>query len=215
MYGLPTDTIRKEHRTRTVPANGLNPIYNDDPFVFRKVNLIYLTFLFLYFLQVVLPELAVLRFAVYDENGKQLGQRILPLDGLQSGFFKEDYFLIIFLILGYRHISLRTESNFAITLSTLFVHLVLKTYVPDELSGLVDALADPRAYLSAQEKRKEALHHMGVDESDIVEVIPALNNSLASNLNSGLISRSDNSFSTTNPLLLRQQKQNGIIQLSE
>lgn len=37
MYGLPTDTIRKEHRTRTVPANGLNPVYNSDPFVFRKV----------------------------------------------------------------------------------------------------------------------------------------------------------------------------------
>ena len=37
MYGLPTDTIRKEFRTRIVPSNGLNPIYNDDPFVFRKV----------------------------------------------------------------------------------------------------------------------------------------------------------------------------------
>uniref|UniRef100_A0A914PYW1 phosphoinositide phospholipase C n=1 Tax=Panagrolaimus davidi TaxID=227884 RepID=A0A914PYW1_9BILA len=140
MYGLPTDTIRKEHRTKTVPGNGLNPIYNEEPFVFRKV---------------VLPELAVLRFAVYDENNKQLGQRILPLDGLQA---------------GYRHISLRTESTMPMTLPTLFVHLVLKTYVPDELSGLVDALADPRAYLSAQEKRKEALHNMGVDDSDIIEV---------------------------------------------
>ena len=67
------------------------------------------------------------------------------------------------------------------TLPTLFVHLQLKTYVPDELSGLVDALADPRhsivvvnaiplflsrAYLSAQEKREEALQQMGVDELD-------------------------------------------------
>uniref|UniRef100_F1KQQ6 1-phosphatidylinositol 4,5-bisphosphate phosphodiesterase n=1 Tax=Ascaris suum TaxID=6253 RepID=F1KQQ6_ASCSU len=140
MYGLPTDTIRKEHRTRTVPANGLNPVYNSDPFVFRKV---------------VLPELAVLRFAVYDESGKQLGQRILPLDGLQA---------------GYRHITLRTESNLTMILPALFVHIVIKTYVPDELSGLVDALADPRAYLSAQEKRKEALHNMGVDDADILEV---------------------------------------------
>ncbi|KAK0413691.1 hypothetical protein QR680_006946 [Steinernema hermaphroditum] len=140
MYGLPTDTIRKEHRTRMIPANGLNPVYNEEPFVFRKV---------------VLPELAVLRFAVYDENGKQLGQRILPLDGLQAGF---------------RHISLRTESNSPTVLPTLFVHLGLKTYVPDELSGLVDALADPRAYLSQQEKLKEALHNMGVDDADIVEV---------------------------------------------
>lgn len=39
MYGLPTDTIRKEFRTRLVPANGLNPIYNEEPFLFRKVSL--------------------------------------------------------------------------------------------------------------------------------------------------------------------------------
>lgn len=38
MYGLPTDTIRKEFRTKVVPANGLNPIYNEDPFQFRKVR---------------------------------------------------------------------------------------------------------------------------------------------------------------------------------
>ncbi|KAL3079489.1 hypothetical protein niasHT_031818 [Heterodera trifolii] len=153
MYGLPTDTIRKEHRTKLVPANGLNPIYNEEPFVFRKV---------------ILPELAVLRFAVYDENGKQLGQRILPLDGLQS---------------GYRHISLRTEHNQASTLPTLFVHLQLKTYVHGyELSGLVDALADPRArqYLSAQEKREEALQQMCVDELDIVDDVCAVSQSVHS-----------------------------------
>ena len=38
--------IRKEFRTKVVPQNGLNPVYNEEPFVFRKV---------------VLPELAVLR----------------------------------------------------------------------------------------------------------------------------------------------------------
>lgn len=46
MYGLPADTIKKEFRTRMVPANGLNPVYNEEPFLFRKV---------------VLPDLAVLR----------------------------------------------------------------------------------------------------------------------------------------------------------
>ena len=68
MYGLPTDTIRKEYRTKVVQGNGLNPVYNEEPFVFRKV---------------VLPELAVLRFAVYDDNNKMLGQRILPFEDLQ------------------------------------------------------------------------------------------------------------------------------------
>lgn len=55
MYGLPTDTVKKEFRTKIIPANGLNPVYNEEPFLFRKV---------------VLPDLAVLRFGVYEENGK-------------------------------------------------------------------------------------------------------------------------------------------------
>uniref|UniRef100_A0A0N5C0L9 1-phosphatidylinositol 4,5-bisphosphate phosphodiesterase n=1 Tax=Strongyloides papillosus TaxID=174720 RepID=A0A0N5C0L9_STREA len=134
MYGLPTDTIRKEHKTKTIPTNGLNPIYNEDPFVFRKV---------------ILPDLAVLRFAVYDENGKQLGQRILPLDGLQA---------------GYRHISLRTETNMATVLPTLFVHIVIKTYVPDEHSGLVDILADPRAFYKPS--KQEVLRKLVDDDID-------------------------------------------------
>ena len=38
MYGLPADTIRKEYRTRTIPANGLNPRYDESVFEFRKVD---------------------------------------------------------------------------------------------------------------------------------------------------------------------------------
>lgn len=64
--------------------------------------------------------MAVLRFGVYDENGKLLGQRILPLDGLQA---------------GYRHISLRTEANFPMSLPMLFCNIELKIYVPDGFEG--------------------------------------------------------------------------------
>jgi len=39
MYGLPTDTIRREYKTKTVPNNGLNPVYNEEPFLFRKVKM--------------------------------------------------------------------------------------------------------------------------------------------------------------------------------
>ncbi|GBO17117.1 1-phosphatidylinositol 4,5-bisphosphate phosphodiesterase [Araneus ventricosus] len=137
MYGLPTDTIRKEFRTRMVPSNGLNPVYNEEPFVFRKV---------------VLPDLAVLRIAVYDENGKMLGQRILPLDGLQA---------------GYRHVSLRTEGNFPLSLAMLFICVELKIYIPDGLGDLMDALSDPRAFLSAQEKRMAQMKAMGIEEADV------------------------------------------------
>ncbi|XP_065226252.1 1-phosphatidylinositol 4,5-bisphosphate phosphodiesterase-like isoform X1 [Planococcus citri] len=140
MYGLPTDTIRKEFRTRLIPSNGLNPIYNEEPFLFRKV---------------VLPDLAVLRIGVYDENNKLLGQRILPLDGLQA---------------GYRHISLRTEANFPMSLPMLFCNIELKIYVPDGFEDFMAALSDPRAFLSAQEKRAQQMKAMGIEETDIKDV---------------------------------------------
>ncbi|XP_068088624.1 1-phosphatidylinositol 4,5-bisphosphate phosphodiesterase beta-4 isoform X8 [Hyperolius riggenbachi] len=140
MYGLPTDTIRKEFRTRMVINNGLNPVYNEEPFVFRKV---------------ILPDLAVLRIGVYDDNNKLIGQRILPLDGLQA---------------GYRHISLRNEGNKPTSLPTIFCNIVLKTYVPDGFGDIVDALSDPKKFLSVTEKRADQMRAMGIETSDIADV---------------------------------------------
>lgn len=45
--------------------------------------------------QVVLPDLAVLRIAVFEETGKLIGQRILPLDGLQAG--NEAFILLLYM----------------------------------------------------------------------------------------------------------------------
>uniref|UniRef100_A0AAR2II48 Phosphoinositide phospholipase C n=1 Tax=Pygocentrus nattereri TaxID=42514 RepID=A0AAR2II48_PYGNA len=137
MYGLPTDTIRKEFRTRMVMNNGLNPVYNEEPFVFRKV---------------ILPDLAVLRIAVYDDNNKLIGQRILPLDGLEA---------------GYRHISLRNEGNKPLSLPTVFCNIVLKTYVPDGFGAIVDALSDPKKFLSICEKRTDQMRAMGIETVSI------------------------------------------------
>ncbi|TMW47080.1 hypothetical protein DOY81_007841 [Sarcophaga bullata] len=134
MYGLPSDTVKKEFRTRLVPNNGLNPVYNEDPFVFRKV---------------VLPDLAVLRFGVYEESGKVIGQRILPLDGLQA---------------GYRHVSLRTEANFPMSLPMLFVNIELKIYVPDGFEDFMAMLSDPRGFAGAAQKQNEQMKALGIEE---------------------------------------------------
>ena len=54
MYGLPRDTVRRgKFRTKTV-QNGINPVYDEEPFVFR---------------QVVMPDLAVFRIAAFEESG--------------------------------------------------------------------------------------------------------------------------------------------------
>ena len=78
-------------------------------------------------LQVVLPELAVLRFGVYDDSGKLLGQRILPFDDLQA---------------GYRHIALRTEGNFPMSLPMLFCNIDLKVHSYYQLTALNSASLD-------------------------------------------------------------------------
>lgn len=95
----------------------------------------------------VLPDLAVLRFAVYEDTGKLIGQRVLPLDGLQS---------------GYRHISLRTEGNFPLSLPTLFCRVSLTTYVPEGLNAIADALSDPRAFVSKEEQRMKQVRVLRV-----------------------------------------------------
>lgn len=127
MYGLPADTVRKKFKTNTVNNNTLNPVWNENPIVFKKV---------------VLPGLATIRLVVYDESRTMLGTRILPMTGLRP---------------GYKHIMLRNESGQPLSLASLFVHIKVGDYVPDAMSGLAEALANPIKYQSELEKRAQAL----------------------------------------------------------
>lgn len=110
MFGLPVDTKRKAFRTKTSPGNAVNPVWDEEPIVFKKVNLKHLdllrTFsvlLVLYsyisnlvllmvalsvlgaFFKVVLPTLASLRIAVYEDSGKIIGHRIIPVNAIRPG----------------------------------------------------------------------------------------------------------------------------------
>ncbi|KAL2751268.1 hypothetical protein V1477_000426 [Vespula maculifrons] len=127
MFGLPADTVRKKFRTKIVPNNGINPVYDEEPFVFKKV---------------VLPELASIRIAAYEESGRLIGHRVLPVVGLCP---------------GYRHVALRTECGQPLPLASLFLHVIVKDYVPDGLSELAEALANPIKYQSEVEKREKQL----------------------------------------------------------
>lgn len=127
MYGLPTDTVRKKFKTKIIENNGMDPYYDEKVFVFKKV---------------VLPDLAVVRVIVSEENGKFIGHRVMPLDGIKP---------------GYRHIPLRNESNRPLGLASVFAHIVAKDYVSDAFADFADALLNPIAYQSAQEARAAAL----------------------------------------------------------
>eukprot|EP00795_Rhopilema_esculentum_P013424 gene13424-4293_t len=139
MFGLPADTVRRKFRTKVVPNNGINPIYDEEPFVFKKV---------------ILPSLAVLRIAAYEEGGKLIGHRVLPVHALNPGF---------------RHIKLRNESYQPLCLPCIFVNIVTKDYVPSNFADFADALANPIQYLSENEKRAQQLEALLMDEEASAE----------------------------------------------
>lgn len=106
------------------------------------------------FHQVVLPELAAVRITAYEEGGKFVGHRVLPVIGLCP---------------GYRHVNLRNELGQPLLMATLFLCIVVKDYVPDGLSDFADALANPIKYQSQLEKRAEQLAVLTDDIEPIAE----------------------------------------------
>ncbi|CAL8286146.1 unnamed protein product [Lota lota] len=113
IIGLPGDPKKKFRTKWTATPNAINPVWNEEPFVFDKI---------------LLPEMASLRLVVHEENGKFLGHRILPLDAIQSGF---------------QHIALRSEGNMVLTLPALFVYIEIKDYIPAAFADFTDALFNP------------------------------------------------------------------------
>uniref|UniRef100_A0A914VY07 Phosphoinositide phospholipase C n=1 Tax=Plectus sambesii TaxID=2011161 RepID=A0A914VY07_9BILA len=167
MYGLPIDTVTHKFRTKTVRNNGINPVYwdeNSSTFEFQKV---------------VLPQLAILRLIVRDENGRTLGHRLLPVAALRA---------------GYRHIPLRNPANQPLGLATLFVRIGVRHFIPDVHTDLVqalldpftamqrqieavNALTDPIEYLTVLERRKEMLKNLTECEQNNVESFNQMNDS--------------------------------------
>ncbi|NWH94791.1 PLCB2 phosphodiesterase, partial [Aegithalos caudatus] len=122
LLGLPRDAKRK-HRTKlTSTANSINPVWKEEAFVFEKI---------------LMPELASLKMVAWEEGGKFIGQRIIPIIAMHP---------------GYHHVCLRSESNMPLTMPALFVFLEIKDYVPDAWADLTIALSNPIKFFNLQDK---------------------------------------------------------------
>uniref|UniRef100_A0A3B4WTQ9 1-phosphatidylinositol 4,5-bisphosphate phosphodiesterase n=1 Tax=Seriola lalandi dorsalis TaxID=1841481 RepID=A0A3B4WTQ9_SERLL len=116
VIGLPGDP-KKKYRTKwSSTPNAINPVWNEEPFVFEKI---------------LLPEMASLRIVVHEENGKFLAHRIIPLDAIQSGQRKKKCLLTSF------------SHNLPLTLPALFVYIEVKDYIPAAFADFTDALFNP------------------------------------------------------------------------
>ncbi|NXF10156.1 PLCB2 phosphodiesterase, partial [Smithornis capensis] len=127
LFGLPRDTKRKYRTKLTSTANSINPVWKEEAFVFEKI---------------MMPELASLKIVAWEEGGKFIGHRVIPVIAMHS---------------GYHHVCLRSESNMPLTMPSLFVFLELKDYVPDAWADLTIALSNPIKFFHLQDKRSVTL----------------------------------------------------------
>ncbi|XP_007165301.1 1-phosphatidylinositol 4,5-bisphosphate phosphodiesterase beta-1 isoform X5 [Balaenoptera acutorostrata] len=139
MFGLPVDTRRKAFKTKTSQGNAVNPVWEEEPIVFKKV---------------VLPSLACLRIAVYEEGGKFIGHRILPVQAIRP---------------GYHYICLRNERNQPLMLPALFVYIEVKDYVPDTYADVIEALSNPIRYVNLMEQRAKQLAALTLEDEEEVK----------------------------------------------
>ncbi|KAM8748212.1 1-phosphatidylinositol 4,5-bisphosphate phosphodiesterase beta-3 [Acanthopagrus schlegelii] len=137
MFGLPADTKRK-YRTKTSAGNSLDPVWDDEMFVFNKV---------------VLPTLASLRIAVFEENGKFIGHRILPVSAIRPGF---------------HYINLKNELNQPLLLPSLLVYTEAQDYIPNEHQEYAEALTNPIKHVSELHKRETQLAVLIEDNNEHV-----------------------------------------------
>ncbi|XP_015706609.1 LOW QUALITY PROTEIN: 1-phosphatidylinositol 4,5-bisphosphate phosphodiesterase beta-3-like, partial [Coturnix japonica] len=141
LFGLPVDT-RRRFRTRTVTGSAFNPVWDEEPFVFSKV---------------VLPSLATLRIAAYEEGGRFLGHRVLPVAALRS---------------GYHYVSLRSESNIPLGLAALLVRTEVSDYVPSGHLDYAEALINPIKHVNLMDQRATRLAAlMGGQRDDLIASI--------------------------------------------
>nr|4QJ3_B Chain B, 1-phosphatidylinositol 4,5-bisphosphate phosphodiesterase beta-3 [Homo sapiens]4QJ4_B Chain B, 1-phosphatidylinositol 4,5-bisphosphate phosphodiesterase beta-3 [Homo sapiens]4QJ5_B Chain B, 1-phosphatidylinositol 4,5-bisphosphate phosphodiesterase beta-3 [Homo sapiens] len=126
MFGLPVDTRRK-YRTRTSQGNSFNPVWDEEPFDFPKV---------------VLPTLASLRIAAFEEGGKFVGHRILPVSAIRS---------------GYHYVCLRNEANQPLCLPALLIYTEASDYIPDDHQDYAEALINPIKHVSLMDQRARQL----------------------------------------------------------
>ncbi|NXD14503.1 PLCB2 phosphodiesterase, partial [Nothocercus nigrocapillus] len=143
LFGLPRDTKRKYRTKLTSTANSINPVWKEEPFVFEKI---------------MMPELASLKLVAWEEGGKFIGHRVIPIIAVHS---------------GYHHVCLRSESNMPLTMPSLFVYLEIKDYVPDAWADLTIALSNPIKFFSLQDKRSVKLKDGSVKRPETQRNFPS------------------------------------------
>lgn len=121
MYGMYGDmNKRHEYRIRAKHWNGFQAIYDETDVELGKFSH--------RFDKIILPEIASLRFSVTTDDGNFIGQSLLPITHLRS---------------GYRHIVLRNQMNIPINSSSLFIFIRKSIYINEKDLDFANRLVEP------------------------------------------------------------------------
>ncbi|CAF0790607.1 unnamed protein product [Adineta steineri] len=167
MYGMYGDTSKRHERRILVKQwNGFQAIYGN-----TNLNSNALT---TKFLNIILPEMASLRFAVSADDGTFIGQCFIPVAYLRP---------------GYHHIPLRNKINILTCTSSLFIFIEKKIYVNDKDQEFVNRLINP---LQSQS------HNLNTEDND--QDIISLNRVTQSH--NSIIKELEENIRPTNPSML-------------
>ncbi|KAL5499840.1 hypothetical protein EMCRGX_G011304 [Ephydatia muelleri] len=169
VFGLQADTVANKFISEKKEAP--NPRWEHEPFIFE---------------QIILPEMATVHFAVYDEEKELLGQRFIPLCAIMA---------------GYRYIPLRNHHNEPLPLAALFVHITVEDWIHSDLKDVADFLADPFAHglcdMSDMEQKEGARlsplsHPIFPDTLPIIEQVKSREKPVAVNYDDELVLHDQN-----------------------
>ena len=127
IYGLPADTLRNETSWNTNAVLNNFLVEFDSDLIFKAER-------------ILLPDIAMVKFNVFEEGNKLLAHRTLSFLGLQTGF---------------RHVLLRDKNIHPVGISSLFVEIKIQDYVPPEAESIVQSLISPQTAAKVDKKEED------------------------------------------------------------
>ena len=153
VLGLPADTNRrrsKENTTRSAYYNGVWATWDEE----RSI----------WFEEIFIQELALLKISIQDETCAVIAFRVLPVGLLRN---------------GYRHIYMRDRFNLPLGLASLFVQVHMRDHVTEGLEGFANVLKNPEQLIrgsipipviESKIFKREALESLLVGEDEVEEL---------------------------------------------
>ncbi|KAL7677894.1 hypothetical protein ACOME3_004125 [Neoechinorhynchus agilis] len=140
-FGLPADTSRSPDRFKVSWSNGFQTLFHESPESLTSSEI----------KKIILPDLAMVRFCLYDIADRVIGQYISPLKLLRP---------------GHHYLPLRNECCNQMVFAALFVKLDISDFVPAKMEEVIFALSQPMTFIPQKQRQDLQPKKVKVDEDE-------------------------------------------------